>query len=124
MLITDRFQILTQGCLSLQKKQKTHPYPQNTFYSKTQKEWLNYSAKNLRLSKSVKREIECKSVIRAFVRGSLPGLSRLKCVLPNIFLQFKVGDTDDQMRILTECGLHPVVDTAKNQVTFDFSLNE
>jgi hypothetical protein len=60
----------------------------------------------------------CTAEIGTFVRGGIPGLARLKQVLPNIFKFYGVPSKYEQARILMACKLRPVDDGP--HVTFEF----
>lgn len=59
---------------------------------------------------------ECGQEIQAFVNGGLPGLHRLKLVLPNIFKHYCINTKEAKRRILSECSLSPAV--VNSDVTF------
>lgn len=64
----------------------------------------------------------CVKEIRAFVRGDLPGLQRLKEVLPSIFKHYGVTHKRHQAQILIQCKLMP--SQSGKHVTFVFDPSE
>lgn len=57
----------------------------------------------------------------AYVRGDLPGVRRLKDILPSLFSYYKIITLDGQSKILSECGLWPIVMCGCADVTFYFN---
>lgn len=62
----------------------------------------------------------CLSELQAFCRGGLPGIARLKQVLPSLFLFYKVSTLAEKERLLTSVGLTPERD-GYGDVTFTLS---
>jgi hypothetical protein len=65
----------------------------------------------------------CASEIKVFIRGGVPGLQRLKEVLPTIFKHYGVRHKRQQAEILIGCKLMPKVGN-KTSLTFVFEPND
>jgi hypothetical protein len=61
---------------------------------------------------------KCAEEILCFIRGGLPGASRLKQVLSSVFIYYQVLGLDHREQILRACGLQPVQLEEGNDVTF------
>ena len=70
--------------------------------------------------KEMDRE-ECKATIQTFINGGSPGLARLHQVLPNVFLTYGIKMPMDQMSILQELKLNPVLNG--DQATFYLDID-
>jgi hypothetical protein len=71
---------------------------------------------------SGKTELDCIKYIQTFLRGGLPGTSRLKYILPSLFKYFMVVTSDEKAHVLVKCGLTPYKDGS--DVTFFFRGDE
>lgn len=61
---------------------------------------------------------QCIEEISLFIRGGVPGASRLKQVLSSIFTYFQVERLEHREQILRACGLHPMQAESGGDVTF------
>ena len=62
------------------------------------------------------RKEACKQEIKAFTRGGIGGLARLREVLASIFAYFEIVTLGEKSCILRECGLTPLVNA--NNISF------
>ena len=63
-------------------------------------------------------EDNCQSEIESFCRSGLPGMARLKEVLPSLFVYYKVSSMAEKERMLAAAGLEPMRD-GYGDVTFN-----
>ena len=67
---------------------------------------------------------ECIREVNAFVRGGLPGLSRLRQVLPNIFIHYEINTLRDKSEIIRACNQRPISTADGQDITFVYKTYE